>query len=35
MCNHEDGFGMNAEWHFFALSHGKGTCDGIGGKLKG
>jgi hypothetical protein len=22
------------EWHFFATSHGKSACDGIGGTLK-
>ena len=22
------------EWHFFATSHGKGPCDGIGGTVK-
>ncbi len=21
-------------WHFFATSHGKGVCDGIGGTIK-
>ena len=25
---------MSAEWHFFATSHGKGPCDGLGGTLK-
>lgn len=25
---------MTAEWHFFATSHGKGPCDGLGGTLK-
>jgi hypothetical protein len=23
-----------AEWHFFATSHGKSACDGVGGTLK-
>ena len=23
-------FGISAEWHFFAASHGKGACDGMG-----
>ena len=23
-----------AEWHFFATSHGKGACDGVGGTVK-
>ena len=25
---------MKAEWHFFATSHGKGPCDGLGGTIK-
>ena len=25
---------MPAEWHFFATSHGKGPCDGVGGTVK-
>lgn len=31
---HEKDFGIKAEWHFFATSHGKGACDGIGGSVK-
>ena len=31
---HRQDFKMDAEWHFFASSHGKGPCDGIGGTLK-
>lgn len=27
-------FKVAGEWHFFATSHGKGPCDGIGGTLK-
>ncbi|KAE8741782.1 hypothetical protein FOCC_FOCC012690 [Frankliniella occidentalis] len=27
-------FGVAAEWHFHATSHGKGPCDGIGGTIK-
>lgn len=27
-------FEIIAEWHFFATSHGKGACDGIGGCVK-
>ena len=27
-------FGIDAEWHFFATSHGKGPCDGVGGTIK-
>ena len=30
---HEHDFGIKAEWHFFATSHGKGPCDGLGGTL--
>ena len=25
---------MDAEWNFFATSHGKGPCDGLGGTVK-
>jgi hypothetical protein len=31
---HHQDFGIYAEWHFFATSHGKNACDGIGGTLK-
>ena len=34
LCNHEADFGIQAEWHFSATSHGKGACDGIGGTVK-
>lgn len=34
ICLHEDDYGISAEWHFFATSHGKGPCDGIGGTVK-
>lgn len=34
LCHHEQDFGMPAEWHFFATSHGKGPCDGVGGTVK-
>ena len=34
LCNHEADFGVKAEWNFFATSHGKNPCDGIGGTLK-
>ena len=34
LCHHEDDFGMPTEWHFFATSHGKGLCDGVGGTVK-
>jgi hypothetical protein len=32
-CHNED-FGVPAEWHFFATSHGKSACDGVDGTLK-
>ena len=28
-CHHESDSGLNAEWNFFATSHGKSPCDGI------
>jgi hypothetical protein len=31
---HNEVFGVPAEWHFFATSHGKSACDGVGGILK-
>ena len=34
MCYHRDDFGVSAEWHFSATSHGKGACDGLGGTVK-
>ena len=34
LCHHQDDFGVPAEWHFSATSHGKGACDGVGGSLK-
>ena len=27
-------YALYAEWHFFATSHGKNACDGIGGTIK-
>ena len=33
LLNHKKYFGIEAEWHFFATSHGKGACD-IGGCVK-
>jgi hypothetical protein len=30
----ETDFGMEAEWHFFAISHGKGPCNGVGSSIK-
>ena len=34
MCHHKQDFGLEAEWTFFATSHGKSPCDGIGGFVK-
>ena len=34
LCYHEADFGVPAEWHFSATSHGKGACDGVGGSVK-
>eukprot|EP00795_Rhopilema_esculentum_P005689 gene5689-10935_t len=34
ICLHEEDFGVPAEWHFFATSHGKGPSDGNGGTIK-
>ena len=34
LCHHEIDFSLTAEWNFFATSHGKGPCDGLGGTLK-
>lgn len=34
VCLFEGEFGIKAEWHFFATSHGKSACDGIGGAFK-
>ena len=31
---HKDEFSLNAVWSFFATSHGKSPCDGIGGTVK-
>ena len=31
---HKKDFGMKAEWHFFATSHGKNVCDGVRGTVK-
>ncbi|KAK3919753.1 ARL14 effector protein [Frankliniella fusca] len=31
---HEEDFGVKAEWHYFATSHGKGPCDGLAGTMK-
>ena len=34
LCHHEEDFGIPAEWHFFATSHGKSAADGIAGTVK-
>ena len=34
LCHHKHDFDIPAEWHFFATSHGKSPCDGIGGTVK-
>lgn len=34
LCQREEDFGVAAEWHFSATSHGKGACDGVGGTVK-
>ena len=34
LTHHMADFGYDAEWHFFATSHGKSPCDGIGGTVK-
>lgn len=34
LCYHIEDFGIPAEWHFFATSHGKGPSDGLGGTIK-
>ena len=34
LCFHHADFGTNCTWSFFATSHGKSTCDGVGGTVK-
>lgn len=34
LIQHKEDFGIAAEWHFFATSHGKSPCDGVGGTVK-
>lgn len=34
MSQYKERFEFNVEWHFFATSHGKSACDGIGGTFK-
>lgn len=34
ITHHKADFNIEIEWNFFATSHGKGPCDGVGGTLK-
>src|SRR5258705_10626136 len=34
ICHHSFDFNLDCEWNFFATSHGKGPCDGVGGTVK-
>ena len=34
LCQHTVDFGFQAIWSFFATSHGKSPCDGVGGTVK-
>ena len=34
LCQLQDEFGVSGEWNFFATSHGKSPCDGLGGTVK-
>ena len=34
LSNHKADFNIEAEWYFFATSHGKGAWDGLGGTIK-
>ena len=34
LCHNLDDFGVDAEWIFFATSHEKSPCDGIGSFVK-
>ena len=34
LCKHKADFGIEAEWHFSATSHGKGPSGGVGGTVK-
>ena len=31
LCHHRLDHGIDAVWNFFATSHGRSACDGIGG----
>ena len=34
LCYHANDFSIDCVWNFFATSHGKSPCDGIGGTVK-
>ena len=34
LLHHYTDFSVTADWNFFATSHGKSPCDGIGGTVK-
>lgn len=34
LCYHKSDYSFDCEWNFFATSHGKNACDGIGGTVK-
>ena len=34
LCLHKMDFNVDCVWNFFATSHGKSSCDGIGGTVK-
>ena len=34
ICHHEQDFAVKCTWSFFATSHGKSPCNGIGGTVK-
>ena len=34
LCRHKEDFTLDATWSFFATSHSKSACDGIGGTVK-
>src|SRR5258705_7229813 len=34
ICHHSFHFNLDCEWNFFATSHCKGPCDGVGGTMK-
>ena len=34
LAHHAEDFNLHAKWNFFATSHGKQPCDGIGGTVK-